>query len=108
MLLIPKFTYNNAKNASMSYNLFKLNYGFHVRIWYKEDVKPFSKLKAAIKLANQMQKFMSVWRENLQHAQKLTKCHHDKHTKPKSYALDEKVEFNNKYIETNVITWPML
>ncbi len=43
---------------------------------------------------------MIVCRENLQHAQELQKRYHNKHAKPRSYALDEKVWLNSKYIIT--------
>ncbi len=43
---------------------------------------------------------MVVCKENLQHAQELQKRYHDKHAKPKSYALGEKVWLNSKYIKT--------
>ena len=39
---MAEFTYNNAKNASTGYTPFELNYGYHPRILYKEDVDPRS------------------------------------------------------------------
>lgn len=38
--------------------------------------------------------------QNIQHALELQKCYHDKHGKPKSYASEDKVWLNNKYIKT--------
>lgn len=35
---MAEFTYNNAKNISTDYTLFKLNYGYPPRASYKEDV----------------------------------------------------------------------
>ena len=43
---------------------------------------------------------MAVYRENLQHAQKLQKQAQDKKIKPKIYAFSEKVWLNSKYIKT--------
>ncbi len=43
---------------------------------------------------------MTVYRENLEQAQDLQKRNHNKATKPKSYALDDKVWLNRKYIRT--------
>ena len=43
---------------------------------------------------------MATYRKNLQHAQELQKRAHDKGTKPRSYAPDEKVWLNSKYIKT--------
>ena len=44
-LPMTEFAYNNAKNASSDYTLFELNYGYHSRMFYKKDVKPYSKSK---------------------------------------------------------------
>ena len=35
---MAKFAYNNVKNASTGYTLFELNYGYHPRILYKENL----------------------------------------------------------------------
>ena len=43
---------------------------------------------------------MDICRQNLFHAQKLQKRVHDKGVKPQSYAPDEKVWLNSKYIKT--------
>ncbi len=43
---------------------------------------------------------MIICRENLQHTQELQKRYHNKHAKPKSYAIGEKVWLNSKYIKT--------
>ena len=36
LLPIVKFAYNNVKNMSTGHTLFKLNYGYNFRIFYKE------------------------------------------------------------------------
>ena len=43
---------------------------------------------------------MIVCWENLQYAQNLQKQAYNKNTKPKSYAPDDKVWLNSKYIKT--------
>ena len=43
---------------------------------------------------------MFVCRENLHYAQELQKWAHNKGVKPKSYASDDKVWSNSKYIKT--------
>ncbi len=65
---MAKFAYNNAKNASTDHTLFELNYGYHPRASYKEDVDPRSQSNSADKLATELRELMIVCRENLQHA----------------------------------------
>lgn len=50
LLQIIKFIYNNAKNANMSYILFKLNYDYHLEILYKKNINSCFKLKIIDKL----------------------------------------------------------
>ena len=71
LLPMAEFVYNNAKNTSTGYTSFELNCGFHPRVSYKEDIDPGSKSKTADQLATELQTFMSVCRENLQHTQEL-------------------------------------
>ena len=42
LLPMVEFTYNNAKNTSTGHTLFELNYGYHPRMSYEEDVDPRS------------------------------------------------------------------
>ena len=67
---MAEFTYNNGKNASTSHTPFKLNCGYHLRIWYKEEVDSYSKSKLADKLLAELKELMIVCRKNLHHAQK--------------------------------------
>ena len=99
-LSMAKFAYNNAKHASMGYMPFKLNCRYHLCIFYKEDIDPRFRSKAADELIEELRNLMTAYRENLQYAQKLQKRAHNKETKPKSYALSEKVWLNSKYIKT--------
>ncbi len=73
LLPMAEFAYNNAKNASTGHMLFKLNYGFYLRAFYKEDVDPRSQSKSADKLVTELRELMAVCKENLQYAQELQK-----------------------------------
>ena len=95
-----EFAYNNAKNASSGYTLFELNCGYHPRVSYKKDIDPCSKSMSADDLTNKLKELMAVCRDNLQHTQDLQKRAHNKDTKPRSYALGDKVWLNSKYIKT--------
>ena len=86
-----KFTYNNAKHASMGYLSFEFNCRYHPRVSYKKNVNPRSRSKTADELTKELKNLMAACRENLQHAQKLQKQAQDKRTKPRIYASSEKV-----------------
>ena len=97
---MAEFAYNNTKNASSGHTPFELNYGYHPRMSYEEDVDPCSKSKSADELSAELRELMIVCRDNLHHAQELQKRAHDKGVKPKSYAPGDKVWLNSKYIKT--------
>ena len=96
---MEEFTYKNAKNARAGHTPFELNCGFHPRASYEDDVDPRSQSKAVHELATELIDLMTVYRDNLQYAQELQKRYHDKNAKPRSYAPDENVWFNSKYIK---------
>ena len=56
--------------------------------------------KSADELSAELRELMFVYRENLHYAQKLQKQANDKSVKPRSYAPDNKVWLNSKYIKT--------
>ncbi len=62
---MAKFAYNNAKNASTGHTPFKLNYGYHPRASYEEDIDPRSQSKSVDELATELRELMAVCRENL-------------------------------------------
>ena len=72
-LPMAEFVYNNAKYTSMGYMPFELNYEYHLCVFYKEDVDPCSRSKAADELTKELRNLIAVCKENLQHAQKLQK-----------------------------------
>ena len=68
LLLMAKFAYNNAKNASTGYILFKFYCGYYPQVSFKEDLDPCSKSKTAEKLSSELQNLMAVCQQNLLHA----------------------------------------
>ena len=67
---------------------------------YKEKVDACSKSKSTDKLLVELRELMIVYRENLYHAQELQKQAYNKGVKLRSYAPNEKVWLNSKYIKT--------
>ena len=100
LFLIAEFTYNNARNASISHIHFELNCGYHPCVSYKEDIDPYSKSKLADDLVSELKELMAMYQENFQHAQDLQKSAHDKDTKPRSYIAGNRLWWNSKYIKT--------
>ena len=84
----------------MGYTLLKLNCEYHLCFSYKEDINPCFKSKEAAELTKKLKNLIAVYRENLQHAQKIYKQAHDKGTKYRRYASNKKICFNSKYIKT--------
>ncbi len=99
-LPMVEFAYNNAKNASTGHTPFELNYGYHPRVFFEEDVDPYSRSRSGNELAEELRELMEVCCQNLLHAQELQKKAHDKGVKSHSYAQGEKVWLNSMYIKT--------
>ena len=99
ILPMAEFAYNNAKNASISHTFFELNYGYHLQMLYKQDVDPHSQSKSADKPSTELRELITVCWKNLHYAQELQKRAHNKGVKPRSYAPDEKIWLNSKYIK---------
>ena len=53
-LPMAEFGYNNVKNTNTGYTPFELNYDFHPRVSYEEDVDPRSRSKTANQLATEL------------------------------------------------------
>ncbi len=68
---MAEFVYNNAKNASIGHISFKLNYNYHLGIFFDEDVDPCSRSRSANKLVEEMRELMEVCCQNLLYAQEL-------------------------------------
>ncbi len=57
---MAEFAYNNAKNTSTSHTPFELNYGYHSRVFLKEDVNLRSRSRSANELAEELRELMEV------------------------------------------------
>ena len=97
---MAEFAYNNAKNASTGHIPFELNCGYHLKVFFEEDVDPRLKSRFANKLVEELREMMKICCQNLFHAQELQKKIHDKGVKSRSYAPSKKVWLNSKYIKT--------
>ncbi len=91
LLPMAEFAYNNAKNASTGHTPFELNYSYHLRVSFEEDVDPRSRSRSANKLAEKLRELIEVCCQNLLHAQELQKKAHDKGVKSRSYTPGQKV-----------------
>ena len=68
---MAEFAYNKAKNASIGHIVFELNYGYHPRISYKEDIDPRSRFKSANELLMELWELMIMYKKNSHHTQEL-------------------------------------
>ncbi len=57
---IAEFAYNNAKNASTGQTPFELNYGYHPRVSFKEDIDPHSRSHSINELAKELRELIEV------------------------------------------------
>ena len=60
-LLIIEFIYNNVKNTNINHTFFKLNFKYHLYIFYKKDFNLYSKLKIAKKLFSKLQNLIVIY-----------------------------------------------
>ncbi len=74
---MAEFPYNNAKNTSTGYTPFDLNWGYHLRVSFKEDVDTHSKSRSANELAEELRELIEVCCQNLLYVQELQKRAHD-------------------------------
>ncbi len=96
---MAKFMYNNIKNASIGHTSFKLNYGYYLKVSFKEDVDPCSRSRSIIELVEELKELKEVCCQNLLHTQELQKTAHNKAVMSRSYVSGEKVWLNSKYIK---------
>lgn len=99
LFLMTKFIYNNAKNASTSFTPFKLNCGYHLCISNQKDINSCSQSKLTNNLADEFKEFRVIYWENLKYTQDFQKEIYNNGTKPKSYAHNDKIWLNSKYIK---------
>ena len=58
---MAEYIYNNAKNVSFSYTLFKLNCGYYAWISYKDNIDFWFKFKSADKLSTKPGKLKIIY-----------------------------------------------
>ena len=97
---MAEFAYNNAKNASIGHTPFELNCKYYFRVFYKKDLDPCSKSRTAEEQSSELRELMTVWQQNLHHAQELQKRAYDKSAKPQSYVPGDNVWLSSKYLKT--------
>ena len=97
---MAEFVYNNANNASIGHTPFELNCGYHPRVLYKKDINSQSKSKVVDKLSIKLRNLIIICQKNLHHTQKLQEQAYNKGVKPYSYAFNNKIWLNSKYIKT--------
>ena len=100
LLPIVEFTYNNSKNTSIGYTLFKFNCGYHLRISFEDEYNACSKSFLAKRLALELRELINIYHQNFLHIQDFQKQTHDKELKSWSFTLGEKIWLNSKYIKT--------
>ncbi len=64
LLPMAEFAYYNAKNASTGHTPFELNYDYHPRVSFKEDVDPCSRSRSTNELAEELRELMEVCCQN--------------------------------------------
>ncbi len=100
LLPMAEFAYNNAKNTSTGHTPFELNWGYHLKVFFEEDVDPRLRSCSANELGEELKELIKVWCQNLLYAQELQKRAYDKEVKSRNYAPGEKIWLNSKYIKT--------
>lgn len=90
-LLMAKFASNNVKNACTGYTSFELNCDYHLWMLYKKEVNFYLQSKTAYKVLTKLKELIIVYCKNLYYAQRVQKHAHNKSTKPKSFALGNKI-----------------
>lgn len=88
---MAEFAYNNAKNTSTGSTPFELNYGYYIRVLFKEDVDFYSRSCFANKLAEELKELMEICYHNLLNKWELLKRANNKGVKSCSYALGDKI-----------------
>ena len=68
---MAEFAYKNAKNTNIGHTLFELNCGYHLKVFFKEDVDLRLRFCFANKLAEKLRELIEIYYQNLFYAQKL-------------------------------------
>lgn len=84
----------------MGHILFELNYKYHIFVFFENKCNARSRSSSANRLAIKLRELMNVYYQNLFYTQNLQKQAYNKGVKSCSYALDEQIWLNSKYIMT--------
>lgn len=79
---------------------FKPNCNYYFQLSYKKEVDPYFKLKIIDKLLIELKELIIIYYKNLYSIQKFQKPIYNKGVKPKNYISGNKIQLNNKYINT--------
>ena len=69
LLLMIEFAYNNTKNINTGHTAFELNCGYHLWVFYKDNIHPHPKSKLANELLTELQKLMTIFQKNFYYTQ---------------------------------------
>ena len=61
---MAEFAYNNAKIASIGYTLFKFKCGYHLGVYFNEDVDSYSRSCFTDKLAEELKELIKFTTKN--------------------------------------------
>ena len=75
---MTEFVYNNTKNTSISHIYFKLNYGFHLYVFFKKDINFYLRFCLAEELTKELRDLILIYQQNLIYTQKLQKQAYNK------------------------------
>lgn len=67
--LMVEFTFNHFRNATISYNLFELNYGYHLQVFFKDEYNTRLQFSLVNRLAIELRELINTYHQNLLHAQ---------------------------------------
>lgn len=87
---MPKFAYNNIKNANIKQIYFKLNYKYYSHFFCKDKVESDSKSQLANKIVNKLTELMIIYQQNLFYIQKLHKKVYHTKIQARNYISDKK------------------
>lgn len=68
---MAEFAYNNVKNATTNHTLFEFNYDYHLCIFFEDEFDFCTRFYSANKLVKELGELISIYQQNLFHAQKL-------------------------------------
>ena len=93
---MPKFAYNNTKNASASYTPLELNFGYYPKVSFKHNIDFCFKPKLANKLLKEPWKLITICCKNIHHREEFEKQAYNKGVKPRNYVPKDKIWLNGK------------